>query len=852
MPSLFDCLQSAIDHQLVRNPALARQAQQDFQDLVGKLGSAYPLHVAQAEAARMLKEAAARRAASRRHTVIAQLMTAQRNTALISRAPDYGAAIKDLVEGRANGAGFESVRYARDAYRRQLVGMISELLRDHGANIAGEVRNRAQLMDVVRELHNQASGNATAKRIADAVRAAQTRARTLFNAHGGDIGELADFGLPHSHEIGKVRAAGFDGWRAQVYGRLAWERIEDMATGKPFASRAGALPSDPAAAERFLRDVYDGLTSRGWDERQPSMGGPRGKSLANQRAEHRVMHFRDADAWAAYNDKFGATDPFRAIVSHLEGMARDIALMRVLGPNPQAGLEHAIQVGQRQLAKDFDGRRAAAGTDAAQLAQVAQDQKRAETRLTTRAAHARAMLGAVTGANNVPADEAAAAFLAGTRQILTGAQLGSAILSSPGDLWTMKMAAASVGMNGRSVWARHAQLLASSATRETAAQMGYGADTLADAGSASARYMGEVWSPEITTRITNAVLRASGLSFWTDCARQAWQMEFSGFLAAQAHLDFAGLPKPLRELFARRGIGAADWDRLRDPASMFTAPNGARFLSPLIFAQTSRLPRAEAEGLSVRLGAIIEQEMEFAVPSVTLEGRTAWLGDAKPGTFAGELLRSGLMYKSFGLSVTLNVIRRAMAQRDITSRAMFVASMIAGLTVLGSVSVQLKDLAKGRDPRPMNTAAFWGQALMQGGGFGIFGDFLTSETSRTGGGLAETLTGPVVGLGADLTRAVMSNASRVAEGKDPLIGRDLVNLGRRYTPGASLWQTRLAMDRLVWDQLQWLLDPEARGAWARQEAQRDKIGRNRSWWEPGELAPERGPDVSNIAAGDRP
>lgn len=847
MPSLFDCLQSAIDAQLVRNPAMARQAQQDFQDLVAKLGSAYPLHVAQGKAAAILKEAAARGAASRRHTVIAQLMTAQRNTALIARAPDYGAAIKDLIEGRANGNGFESVRFTRDALRRQFMGMVHEALAAHGTDMLGMVRNRPLLKQVVQELHGQASGNVQAKNIAEALRGAQTRARTLFNAHGGDIGELADFGLPHTHEVGKIRAAGFDGWRAQVYSRLAWDRIEDAATGKPFAARAGALPSDPRAADRFLKDVYDGLTSRGWDERQPTMGGPRGQSLANQRAEHRVMHFRDADAWAAYNDKFGATDPFRAIVSHLEGMARDIALMRVLGPNPNAGLEHAIQVGQRQLAMDFEGRRTAAGADAAKLRQVAKAQKAAEDRLNRRVVHARAMLGGITGANNVPADGFWGAFFAGTRQLLTAAQLGSAILSSPTDLWTMKMAAASVGMNGRSVWARHAQLLTSSATRETAAQMGYVADTLAEAGSAAARYLGEVWSPEITSRITNAVLRASGLSYWTDMARLAWQMEFSGFLASQAHLDFGGLPRELRDLFAARGITAADWDKLRDPAAAFTAPNGSKYIAPLHWVKATGLPRAEAEGLSVRLGAIIEQEMEFAIPSTTIEGRTAWLGDAAPGTFTGELLRSGLMYKSFGLSVTLNVIRRAMAQRDITSRATFVASMIAGLTVFGAVSVQLKELAKGRDPRPMDTGAFWGQALMQGGGFGIFGDFLTSETSRTGGGLAETLTGPVVGLGADVTRAVMSNAARVAEGKDPLIGRDLVNLARRYTPGASLWQIRLAMDRLVWDQLQWLLDPEARGAWARAEKNRAKIGRNRSWWEPGETAPERAPDLSNAA-----
>ncbi|PJN92612.1 hypothetical protein CNY89_28190, partial [Amaricoccus sp. HAR-UPW-R2A-40] len=41
-----------------------------------------------------------------------------------------------------------------------------------------------------------------------------------------------------------------------------------------------------------------------------STGG--GKMLANRRADRRVLHFRDADAWMAYNDRFGAADPFRS------------------------------------------------------------------------------------------------------------------------------------------------------------------------------------------------------------------------------------------------------------------------------------------------------------------------------------------------------------------------------------------------------------------------------------------------------------------------------------------------------------------------------------------------------------
>lgn len=847
MADLFDCLQSAISAGLAP-AARAQAAQAEYRDLVQRFEAHYAPHVAQALAGRTLKEAAQRSAASRRHTVIAQLVAARRNQALVDAARDPSMAPIELIEGKVGtGNTFESVRFIRDGLRRQLMGMIRETLREHGPDLIGRVRNRAKLLDVVRELHGQASGNAEAGRMADAIRRAQTRARTLFNAHGGDIGELADFGMPHAHDTAKVRASGFDAWAAAVGPRLAWDRIEDAATGRPFAA-AGQQPA-PAAAERFLRDVYDGIASQGWDDRMPTMGAGQGRALMNRRSDPRVLHFRDADAWMAYNDAFGASNPFQAVVSHLDGMARDIALMRVLGPNPKAGLEHALQTVEKRLDTDFAARRAAAGTDRAALARVARDQGRAENAAKRRAAKARAMLGAVTGTANTPADTAWASFLAGTRNVLTGAQLGGALLSSATDLWTMRMAARSIGMNPRSVLARQVQLIGSGATRETAAQMGYVADTLANAGSASARFLGDVWSPEVTSRITDAVLRASLLSAWTDISRTAFQMEFSGFLASQAARDFTSIDPALRAVLSGRGIGAAEWDALRDPAAAFVAPGGARFIAPLHWVEATAMNRAEAEGLSMKLSAVIEEQMEFAVPSVSIEGRTMFLGDARPGTLPGELMRSAVMYKSFGLSVLLNQIRRTMAQPTGLARAQYAAAMIAGLTLLGALSVQLKQMAAGRDPRPMDEDDFWGAALLQGGGLGIFGDFLSSETSRVGGGLQETALGPVVGAASDATRLVMSNAARAVDGKDTFLGRDVVNMGRRYIPGTSLWQIRLAMDRLVWDQLQGLLDPQADRAWAIQERNRERDFGNETWWERGALAPSRAPDLS-AAAGD--
>jgi hypothetical protein len=223
------------------------------------------------------------------------------------------------------------------------------------------------------------------------------------------------------------------------------------------------------------------------------------------------------------------------------------------------------------------------------------------------------------------------------------------------------------------------------------------------------------------------------------------------------------------------------------------------------------------------------------------------IADSKPGTIGGELLRSSAMYKSFTLSVLFNQIRRIRMIEGNGGRAAYFAQYLAAMTLMGAVAIQLKESAKGRDPRPMDEGRFWGAALLQGGGLGIFGDFFGATTSRAGGGLAETAAGPVVGLGSDIGRAVSSNIARAAEGKDPLIGRDVVNLARRYNPTASLWYTRLAMDRLLWDQLQQVLDPEAEDLWRRQEGTQRKSFGNASWWRRGQTSPDRGPNLDAIA-----
>lgn len=834
MADLRDCLQTAMDAQEV-NITRARATQELMNELVERYSTTMPPAAAQAAAEvdvrKILKESAMRR----RHVVLNQLTRMRANADMIARSDNPAGTIKSLLEyaeGRKDAV--LSVRSRKDGLRRQFLGMMGGILKQHGRNIFGEVRNKAALKNIVRELHGETTGDTAAAQLADAWRQTAERARVLFNSFGGDIGKLDDWGLPHTHNARRIRNAGFDAWRNAIDPALDWSRIVDRTTDQPFTATPGAAPN-PAASGRLLRDIYDQLTTDGWSDRIPSMAaGMGGKAMYNRHAEARLLHFKNADAWLAYNTEFGATNPFDAMVSHIERMSRDIALMQVLGPNPGAGLEHMIQTATK---------RAALANDEPMKSAVGNAGKRAQN-----------MLAQLDGKASAAENEGIARFLAGTRAVLAAAQLGSAILSSTTDLFTVAMAAKSVGMNPGNVLSQTVRLLASKGEREMAASMGYVADTLADTAAGAARYYNDVFGAEITDRLVGFVMRAQGLSFWTDMHRLSVQLSFAAELGRHAGQPMDALPERLSALLRSRGMTDADWIALSDPALMFRPRQGAVFLSPQHWrseALARGMDTARVENLSLNLQSIIEEQLELAVPTRSVEASAALYGETKPGSFAGELLRSGGAYKSYPMALMVGQYRRMMARPTPLARAQYGAAFLAGTTMLGALSVQLKEVAKGRDPRPMTDVKFWGAAFFQGGGLGIFGDFLKAETSRAGGGFAETLTGPVVGLGGDLARAVQSNVLRVGQGKDPLIGRDVVNVFRRYTPGTSIFYARTALDRLVWDQLQDLLDPEAQTQWRRQEKKQRRDQGSGSWWGRGELTPRRGPDLSNSAGANR-
>lgn len=827
--SLFDCIARAIE-----GGEMPVEPGRRLQELVRRLEAEYA-HMgpdaAAAQAAADAKKVFREETLARRRAVLATITTQRAITEQIATFKDItggddksGALISLLEYDQARGGGIVSVRGVREALRARYHRIVADVLIKHQKDMTGAIRNRADLPLLVRELMGENTGNANARELAEAVTAAFETARRDFNAAGGHIGKLEDFGLPHRHDATRVRRATKDKWIDAIAPRLDWSRIPDHRSGRAMTA------SSQARRREFLGEIYDTITTDGWTKREPS-GQRVGQALYNRRADHRVLHFRSPDDWLAYDAEFGTGDPFTSIVSHLDHMALETAMMRVLGPNPRAGLEFAIQT----------------VTKAAQTAPWADD---AVAKTDGKAFMARGMLSHLTGEINRGGNPFWANFMAGTRNYITASRLGHAFASSIGDVQFGGQAARHVSMGVFEPVQHQMRLMASQGAQQEALTLGVVADAAADAGVMMQRLMGgEVTGPEVTRRLADFTLRMSFLTQWTELGRHAFQLEMFAHLGAQVSKSWDELDEPFRRiLLESRGFSPADWDNIRS-TPLHRTPDGGLFLLPDDIRFRKDLHPEYADGLSLRLAAVVQEETEFAVPSYSLRARANAV-TAPAGTWAGEMQRSAAMFKGFAITLLANNIRRVWLADGRDPRWTRIIAFAALTTVAGALALNFKEILKGRDPQDMTTPEFWGRAALQGGGLGIFGDFIgPSVQNRFGDDLAGTTAGPMVGFASDLGRLTIGNVAQLVQGEDTDAGRDLVRFVRHNVPGANVWWYSNVFQRGVMDYVQRALDPEAEAAWRRAERKRVKDYGNPAYWPPGAPLPRRAPDLSAAAGG---
>lgn len=189
---------------------------------------------------------------------------------------------------------------------------------------------------------------------------------------------------------------------------------------------------------------------------------------------------------------------------------------------------------------------------------------------------------------------------------------------------------------------------------------------------------------------------------------------------------------------------------------------------------------------------------------------------------------------------------RGMSMPTGTGRAAYLATLMAATTIMGALSMQISEVLQGRDPRNLNPfkeggVRNWIKAMLKGGSLGLYGDFLFSDSTQYGNSVLASAAGPVAGLVEDTVRLTHGNLIEAATGEDTKFGAELVRYARSNIPGANLWYTKAALDHLIFHQIQEMLAPGYLSQ-MRRRAQRE-FGQQ-YWWEPGELTPDRAPDIT--------
>ena len=727
-----------------------------------------------------------------------------------------------------------TVDIERGKAHQLMAGLLDKMRYKLGGRQSKLQKTNLKLM--VKELMGETTGNVNAKQLADAWRETAEHLRKRFNKFGGKILSRKDWGLPQIHDSLLVRQSSKADWIDYILPKLDLDKMVNERSGLPFNDKT---------IREALSEVYDNIATEGMATFKPGTAGY-GRALHNRRIDHRFLAFKSADDWMEYQTRFGSPDPFKTMMEHINAMARDISMLKILGPNPDATHTWALGMIKKQMKID-----AAAEAQGKFKRKKLNKYRNEEDRTNAIIENTNNLYAYHKGTLHKPIDGFMGRTFAALRQILTAAQLGGASVMAITDFHWSRLTSKFNGLPAYKANQEALKLLGEGIKKDkamarTAIRLGLIAEHWSTVAGVAARYLNEVDAPFWSKRISDVVLRGSGLSHITQSGRWAFGMSVMGTLAEESGKVFNKLDPNLQKQLQKYGIEADDWEIIRstklydagiDEPSM--VGKGATFLRPDDIMQRADLDEATREFLTTRLLTYVTNETNFAVPTSSAKGRITLSGSAQPGTVKGEIVNSMLMYKNFPITLGMTHLSRGFQQVGLKGKAKYLVPMIVGGAVMGSIAYEIKQIAAGKTPtKPEDMGVrYWLNAIIYGGGLGIFGDFLFSDQNRYGGSFSKTLAGPVASFIGDSINLTFGNAAQLISGEKTNAGKELAAFIQRYTPGSSLWYARVALERILFDSIERLINPDF------DSDNRRNINKLKSrtgqdyWWSPGDIKP---------------
>ena len=724
----------------------------------------------------------------------------------------YDRDIRNAAGERVNVSSLE-----RENYLPQIAQRLHSMDDAYRSTMGGLKQNVGGIRNMVREVFGQKTGDGIAADAAKGWKAATDWATQTAKNLGKAFDTAEDWRLPQFWESNRVNKFGANEFREDLmkHIRTTGLRIFNPETGKIIGGADVGKALDKA-----IDNIRMDLSSN---------AGP----STVFKTEQRVFRFADgekgANAYLELMDKYGPGQGhyYSMMQGHATKMARELSLLHVFGPK--------FRVAGDQLLKDaVEGEaKASLAPSKKTIAEKIGGGLLRSVGLEGRAAAQRLhqyMTGQLSGVGS----DAVASIFEGTRSFLTGTNMGSAIITAlPSDTVNWTMAANWNGLNT----GRLAASIMDIFTHDThdkeafATRLGITAHGVSRAALASKQYGDQLLGTGIFQRMGDSVVRLQGLHAWDVAINRAFTMEFLASIGERAGTEFKDLDPEFSRFLTGYGFTPANWkalsvaDYLPVGATKFLMPDS---LDPLLRA---------------KLMSAIGDEKQFAyLAGGANRVKAVATGGAKAGTVIGEAARSFFLFKTFPMTMLSTHGVRA-AQQAAQGNWGQIAQLGIFMTLAGALALQAKQALQGKDPRSMRDGFFWGEAAAQGGAMGIYGDFLKEGFSRSGTSLTEAALGPLATIPVSAQR-LTSSARRVAEdGTNYNFGAALADDIKRFTPGSTIWWSRLIADRYIFDTIRQGLDSDYAQSFQRTQDNAKKVYGQDFWWAPGQSAPSHAPNL---------
>jgi hypothetical protein len=203
-------------------------------------------------------------------------------------------------------------------------------------------------------------------------------------------------------------------------------------------------------------------------------------------------------------------------------------------------------------------------------------------------------------------------------------------------------------------------------------------------------------------------------------------------------------------------------------------------------------------------------------------------------TGLGQGVRSIMMIKSFPITVAMNHWMRGMSQATMGGTISYLTTFAAASTMMGGLSLQAKELAKGRDARNVD-GTFVFDAFIMGGSGSLFADFILADSEKYGQSLTESIAGVQASTASKLIKMTKGNIKDALKGEDTNILGDGLNFIKGLTP--DTWYTQLFTDNMI-EAFRKEVDPNREKTLNKMARQRQTEYGQGQWWQQGELTPE--------------